>query len=365
MGNERGIIAAFFVSTCALGIVGCGSSSSADVGYAEISSSDGGGEYDFDGDGGFWPDSDPEPNAPSAGAPSFGENDTPPAQPFTCTGKTGKTGDRTIRLKSGGLSRSALLHVPAKYDPEEGTPLVLNFHGFTSADWQQRILSRMDATSEARGFIVAYPAGIAASWNAGQCCGTAWVDAVDDVRFVKDLIAEISDEYCIDPKRIYATGMSNGGFLAHRLGCELADTFAAIAPVAGVLGVTPGDCRPTRPVPVLQFHGTSDNIVPYGGGNPMVNLGIPGTLDFRSVEETIRTWRNLNGCIGEPVIIYDKGDAVCEQWANCQGGSEVTLCTIDRGGHTWPGGVPLPGGTSKDISATETMAEFFAAHWLP
>lgn len=364
MGKERAIFAILLVGGVAVGLVGCGSSGSAEVGFAEVSSADGGDDdWSLEPEGG-WPDADTRTDEPSGGAPSFGDG-PPPPQPFTCTGKTGKTGDHTVRIKSGNLNRSALLHVPPSYDPGKGTALVLNFHGFTSADWQQRLLSRMDATSDARGFIVAYPAGIASSWNAGQCCGTAWLDAVNDVQFVKDLISEISNEYCIDPKRIYATGMSNGGFFSYRLACELSDVIAAIAPVAGVLGMPPELCHPKRPIPVLHFHGTKDSVVPYGGGNPLVNLNIPGTLDFRSVEETVRTFRNLNGCVGEPVIIYAKGDAVCEQWANCQGGSEVTLCTIDGGGHTWPGGLPLPGGTSKDISATETMAEFFAAHPLP
>lgn len=365
MGMNRWRVALVLASTSGFGPLGCGTSETADVGYAEVSSSDASEEIP-EWDAALWPDADPDPDAPSAGGPSFSDGGAPAPTAFTCTGKTGKAGNRTLSLKSSGIGRVSVLHVPARYEPTEGAPLVLNFHGFTSDGWQQQILTRMDATSEARGFIVAYPSGVAASWNAGQCCGTAWLDAVDDVQFVKDLIAKISDEYCIDPKRIYATGMSNGGFIAHRLGCELADTFAAIAPVAGVLGVAPGACKPSRPMPVLHFHGTSDPLVPYGGGYPVLKLDMAGTLNFRSVKDTVATWRNLNGCVGEPEILYAKGDATCERWADCSPGAEVTLCTIDRGGHTWPGGVPIPmGKTSSSISATETMADFFEAHRLP
>src|SRR5690606_3308049 len=149
-----------------------------------------------------------------------------------------------------------------------GTMLVLNFHGFTSADWQEALLTRMDREVDARGVIVAYPQGVATSWNAGACCGTAWADAVDDVGFVRALIEHLEAEYCIDARGVDATGMSNGGFLSHRLACELSDRIAAIAPVAGVLGVDPASCAPSRPVPVWQFHGTEDPLVPYEGGTP-------------------------------------------------------------------------------------------------
>jgi polyhydroxybutyrate depolymerase len=223
----------------------------------------------------------------------------------------------------------------------------------------------MNAASDQKGFIAIYPYGVASSWNAGQCCGTAWVDAVDDVGFLKKLLAQIEADYCIDERRVYATGMSNGGFLSHRLGCEMADVFAAIAPVAGVLGLP--ECKPTRPVPVIEFHGTSDPLVPYNGGNPLLNLGLQGALNFDSVGHTVQGWRDRNGCTETQQTIYQKGDATCVRWPECQGGSEVVFCTIEGGGHTWPGGVPVPpfGKTSTDLSATTAMIQFFEAHPMP
>jgi polyhydroxybutyrate depolymerase len=312
-----------------------------------------------------WPTSDPTPDQPPQGGPGFDQGEMTPPPP-ACQGKQGAKGERVVTVASGGLIRTALLHVPAAYDPAKPTVLVLNFHGFSSDGAQEALVTRMSQSSDAHNFIVAYPYGVASSWNAGQCCGTAWLDAIDDVAFVKALLAQLSGDYCIDDHRIYATGMSNGGFISHRLACEMADVFAAISPVAGVMGIPEASCKPVRPVPVLAFHGTKDPLVPYGGGNPVLNAGIAGTLNFRSVEETMAIWRDRDGCKGAAEQIYQKGDATCVRWGGCEQGSEVVLCTIDGGGHTWPGGVPIPlGTTSNNISATETMLSFFAAHPKP
>jgi polyhydroxybutyrate depolymerase len=188
---------------------------------------------------------------------------------------------------------------------------------------------------------------------------------VDDVAFVRDLLDEIEARYCIDPKRVYATGMSNGGFLSHRLACEVSDRIAAVAPVAGVLGIPPESCNPGRPVPVLHFHGTADPMVPYTGGTPLIpQLGVG--IVFRSVANTMSHWRSKNACSGFEKTFYANGDATCVEWPDCAMGAQTALCTIDGGGHTWPGGVPIPAGkTSTDIDATATMLEFFAAHPLP
>ncbi len=318
---------------------------------------------DFDG---AYPTADPDPDAGTAGNPTFdaGAGD---AGAFTCSGKTQGSGSRTLVITSGGIPRTTILHVPAGYDPAAGTMLVLNFHGFTNNALEQEVISRMDKSSDSHGYVVGYPEGVATSWNAGDCCGTAWVDAVDDVQFVRDLLARLESDYCIDPRRVYATGYSNGGFLAYRLACEMADTFAAIAPVAGQLGIPPEQCKPSRPVPVLEFHGSSDPIVPYTGGTPIIPVNIGPVLAFRSVQESLQFWIDHNGCLSGPTTIYQHGDATCTAWGTCKGQGDVVHCKIDQGGHTWPGGVPVPlvGKTSTDISATETMVQFFDAHPMP
>lgn len=294
----------------------------------------------------------PLPDPPPDPAPD------PAPAPYACEGRTGEPGQHVLVIPHDGLLRRVLLRVPESYDPGTGTMLVLNFHGFSSADWQQELLTRMGAAAEARGFIVAYPQGVATSWNAGDCCGTAWVDGVDDVGFVRAVLDRLERDYCIDPARVYATGMSNGGFFAHRLACELSDRIAAIAPVAGVLGMD--SCNPPRPVPVFHFHGTEDLLVPYEGGTPVVHELGAGIV-FRSVEETLAHWAEHNGCEGGPVTTMRDGDVTCVEWTRCE--AETRLCTVDGGGHTWPGGLPVPflGKTTTHLDATEAMLDFFDA----
>jgi len=343
---------------------GCGSDESADrPGF------NGGNDASVDvflgSDAFYWPDSDPTPDAGPGPSPGFDAGDAAPTA-VTCSGKTGEKGTGiSISLESSGQTRTSLLHVPDKYDPTQGSMLVLNFHGFLSAGWQQALLTRMSTESDNRGFIVAYPEGVAASWNAGDCCGTAWSDSVNDVKFVRDLLDRIEADYCIDEKRIFATGMSNGGFFSHRLACEMSDRIAAVAPVAGVMGVDPVQCNPGRPVPILDFHGTADPMVPYDGGTPLIQqLGVG--LVFRSVADTMDRWRQINGCSTFEKQYFKNGDATCVEWPDCTGGAQTSLCSIDQGGHTWPGGIPIPAGkTSADISATATMIDFFEAHPMP
>jgi len=245
----------------------------------------------------------------------------------------------------------------------------------------------MSDTSDQRGFIVAYPQGlrigVGVSWNAGSCCG----NTSDDVGFVRDLVAQLESDYCIDPKRIFATGLSNGAMLSYRLACEASDVFAAVAPVAGAVVVQP--CSPSRPVPILAFHGTGDTIVPFNGGTD----GLYHVLDFPPVSYSIDLWRSLDGCPNSPApdgsstapmpndstadggpdpslfmgstLASQKGDSACHVWSGCKDDSAVELCTIVNGGHAWPGGSALVGKTSRDIDATSTIIDFFEKHPMP
>lgn len=266
-----------------------------------------------------------------------------------------ETGARTLSF--GGRERTFLLHVPTGYD-RAPTALVLNFHGYTSSAEQQEYYSVMSEAADREGFAVAYPqgTGTAASWNAGACCGSAVQQSIDDVGFTAALIDAVAEEMCLDPARVYSTGFSNGGFLSHRLACELSDRIAAVAPVAGVMGIE--ECDPGRAVPVLHFHGTLDGLVPYDGG---------GVTGFPSVEESTEGWAERDGCTGERQVSFDEGDAHCERWDSCDQGAAVELCVIDGGGHTWPGGrVPAAAGkTSTDLAATDRMWQFFRDHPMP
>jgi len=275
-----------------------------------------------------------------------------------CTGKNAQPLDKTYTLHTGGLDRTFDVHVPASYDATRPTPIVLDFHGYTSNAQQEALLSGMNTKADAAGFIAVHAQGTGASpsWNAGACCGEAASNKVDDIGFVNAILDDLESELCVDEHRIYATGMSNGGFLSHRIGCEMSDRVAAIAPVAGVLGVP--TCAPARPMPVMHFHGTADTLVPYDGN---ASMGFPAVLD------TFHGWATRDGCTGEPSVTFQKGDSTCQTYATCAGGAEVTLCTVTDGGHTWPGGFAIPGlgKTTTDLSATDAMWSFFEKHPLP
>jgi polyhydroxybutyrate depolymerase len=266
--------------------------------------------------------------------------------------------DSTWTILSSGIDRTFNVHVPASYAPQIETALVLNFHGFTSNAQQEDLLAAMSQKADKEGFIAVHPQGLGspASWNAGKCCGQFAGNDLDDVQFVNDLLDELEARLCVDEKRIFSTGMSNGGFFSHRLGCDLAGRIAAVAPVAGVLGVD--TCAPKRPMPVMHFHGTLDPLVPYDGS------GAPTT--FPSVSDTFKGWATRDGCQGDPAEVFHMNEVHCARYEQCQGGSHVELCTVEGGGHTWPGGLPIPVGfTTYAINATNAMWDFFTAHPMP
>jgi polyhydroxybutyrate depolymerase len=266
---------------------------------------------------------------------------------------------------SGGFDRQYDLLVPSGYTPGKPAPLVFNFHGFTADPETQDSLSGMSRLAEEAGFILVTPKGTGnegvLGWNAGECCGQAASENVDDVAFTSDMIDRISAEYCVDSSRIYATGMSNGAFMSYRLACELSGRIAAVGPVAGVTIVDP--CLPSRPVPIISFNGTADLLVWYDGAI------------YESVPRTIARWSMRNGCSREIETVYKRGNARCEAYRKCRGGATVELCTICGGGHSWPGGMDISllvphtfgieGDTTLDINASRAMWEFFQKHPMP
>jgi polyhydroxybutyrate depolymerase len=200
---------------------------------------------------------------------------------------------------------------------------------------------------------------------------------VPDVRFIAKLLRVLANRYEIDATRVYAAGISNGGMMAYRLACRLADRIAAVASVgAGMLGIV---CEPLRPVSVIQFHGTLDPGWPYDGGPSCFAEDV-----FPPAVATIDEWRRIDDCTAPPIITYQVGAATCTTSGGCATGAEVVFCTIEGGGHTWAGGRSSLGeqilrwdgscvygrgsgvGTvSRDISATDEMWRFFERHRLP
>lgn len=288
-------------------------------------------------------------------------------------------GGSAQEIESGGVTRAYRLYVPSGYNPAQPTPLVLSLHGFAGNPGEQERDSGWDDIAERETFIVVYPAGTGTPlrWNAGQreiaglrqqnrgllqqFLGNFFETVqVDDVGFIRDLIVELSDHLCIDATRVYVNGMSNGGGMTNRLACQAADVFAAAGMVAGAY-TDFGGCNPSRPIPVIAFHGAEDPIVPYEGSVQAF---------FPAIETWVADWAARDQCDAAPGAIPGTVGAVTgTRYTGCAGDAEVNFYSIADGGHTWPGGnmsFPLLlGKTSRDIDASETMWAFFVAHPLP
>lgn len=263
-----------------------------------------------------------------------------------------KTGTLDRTLSSGGVTRHYLLHVPTSYQQNNSVALIINFHGFNSNSKQEENLTGMSAKADREGFIVVYPDGINSTWFAGP-----GKDGQQDQQFIRDLIASLESQYSIDPKRIYATGISNGGGMTNRLGCDMADLVAAIAPDSGAYNFWQ-DCKPSRPVPVLAFHGLDDNIVPYDGGTPK--------LMEPPIEEWAASWATINGCSSTPSITTPVDSVTVRTWSGCENSADVILYTLANHGHSWPGSPVMPKSiTSQAVNATDLMWDFFKTHPMP
>lgn len=288
--------------------------------------------------------------------------------------RTGKTNSpsstTTVRsITFDGIERKYILHIPASYDGRRAVPLVLAFHGGAGNANNQERVSGFDALSDKKGFIVAYPNGtgrlgeVILTWNGGTCCGYAVNQDIDDVGFVRALVKDLQGVAEIDMKRIYATGLSNGGIMSYRLACEASDLIAAIGPVSGTQNIAP--CTPNQPISVIDFHGTADEHLPYNGGVGDKSLaGVP----FTSVKESIDFWVKFDQCPSTPET-ESFADIRHDTYSGCANGTAVQLYTIVDGKHAWPGsnGPAWPGGDqpTRTISATKLMWNFFAAHPKP
>jgi polyhydroxybutyrate depolymerase len=307
-----------------------------------------------------------------AGPPK--EGGPPPAAaptPFSCEpGHMGATGDRTITLTMGEEKRTVFVHVPTSYDAKKGTQLILGFHGYGGNAEGMKTQTGLDGESDKRGFIVAYAQGTGVAskgFNGGDCCGKpAWTANTDDVGFAREIVKLLSVEYCVDPKRVYSAGFSNGGFMSYRFVCEAADVFAAVASVSGVLGLPPEECKPSRPVPIFHIHGTADKTVAFTGGGAAGGLGALVNIKFRSVADSVGTFQSQWSCAATSKELVSEGDTRCEEWNGCQGKARIELCTVTDGGHQWPGGKGNPGGgKTAEFGTTNAVLEFFAANPMP
>jgi polyhydroxybutyrate depolymerase len=259
-----------------------------------------------------------------------------------------------------GVRRRYLVHVPPTYDRTKPTPLVISLHGAGGWPAQQANLSRWNRVADQQGFIVAYPAGtgLPQIWHVFRDNGLR-----RDVRFITAMIDTIERTYNIDSTRVYANGVSNGGGMAFVLSCALAGRIAAIGLVASAQTLPASWCADHQPMPMIAFHGTADPIVPFAGGHwPMA----PET--FPNIGRWVADWAQRDRCSSTPRDSIVSASVTRREYERCADGSAVVFYIIKGGGHTWPGGKPLPrlimGYTSREVDATREMWDFFRQHRL-
>ena len=297
----------------------------------------------------------PQPRAPQAAAPKF-STDTE----STLT----RPGDHAFAIQHGGLTRTYVVHVPPSYNLASPAPLVLLLHGgAANADMVgNEPAYGIKTKSDREGFIAVFPngSGQPASWNAGDCCGAARAQNVDDVGFIRQVVTHVFRQMSIERGRIFAAGFSDGGMMVYRLACEMPEVLKAVVSVAATDRTR--TCNPGNPVSVLHIHAKNDPQVPFAGAARPDAAAQPATPRAISVPDTAAKWAQLNGCAAQPRHILDKDGAYCEAYSYCRGQAEVQLCATDSGGHSWPGGKPSRGvaSGSQALSATNLMWDFFS-----
>ena len=258
-----------------------------------------------------------------------------------------------------GLERDYILYVPATFNPNASAPLVLNFHGYTSSANAQMLYGDFRPIADTAGFLIVHPQGTIdilgnTHWNVGW--GTS---SIDDIGFTSALIDSLSSDYNIDSERVYSTGMSNGGFMSYTLACELSYRIAAVASVTGSMTLNqPNTCDPLHPMPVMEIHGTADDVVSYNG-----------SVLFESIDNVLDYWSDFNNCNPDPIItdmpdIEPNDNSTVEHhlYENGDNGIEVEHFKVINGGHKWPGSIIGGSGTNYDIDASVEVWRFFSRY---
>lgn len=267
-----------------------------------------------------------------------------------------------------GRWRTYTLILPENYSTGSDFALVIAMHGGGGDADQFESTSKLTEKARASGFMVVYPEGVRSNgllglrtWNAGGCCEYAMDNNIDDVNFLSLLVDHLVVTYKINPKKVYATGHSNGGMMSYRLACELSDKIAAIV-VSGCTMVVTRDCLPSRPVPVMHLHSILDSRVPYLGGIGISNVYYP------PVDSGLMVWSGINGCLKKAVVLINNNDYKLTQWSDCQGQVTIQYYLTRDGGHGWPGGQaggPFSDTPSKVINANDLLWGFFSQYQLP
>lgn len=269
-----------------------------------------------------------------------------------------------------GRSRTYLINLPPGYydDDASAFPLVIGLHGTGGKASQFEQDYQFSQKANEANFVVVYPEGVQSNgvlglrtWNAGTCCDYAKNNQIDDVNFIRELIDALIANYKIDPKKVYATGMSNGGMMAYRLACEIPDKITAIGVVSATMVVTQ-PCDPSRPVPVLHIHSILDTTVPYNGGIGLKNYYFP------PVDSVLTVWSSINACVSPAGVQVDKAGYKFTTWSLCTDGVTIECYLTQDGGHAWPGGSKTASWAdtpSAVLNANDLLWDFFRRFELP
>ena len=276
------------------------------------------------------------------------------------------------------LDRRYVAYLPDGYQSRGPLPVVLAFHGGYMDPEGFEDLTRLQNAREARNFIIVFPEGYQRSWNAaGLCCGPAVRAGIDELKFVRALLADLNTVAPVDRHRVYATGYSNGANLSYHFACVAANEFAAIAPVSGAMRDPPGQCHPARAVPVFDWHGLQDRASPFAGGVSGARNAPPDP----AVMDTIAFWARVDGTGKTEKVALFGGVADCDIHSEGRDGTRVQLCRLPGMGHRWPGAQPTAnslrgdmfvrgfvgdlGPYSPAIDANDAMLEFFSQYVVP
>ncbi len=317
----------------------------------------------------------PLPRPASAEDPAVGPTNTAGHEVSRAAGPQ-KGSDRDETVSVDGKDRSYTLHLPPGVEGSGMRALVFNFHGSHGSADQQAELSGFDDYADRNGFVVVYPEGVDKTWNDGRGTTLAAQKGVDDVKFARMIYDQVRASIPIDPKRVYATGLSSGAILSARLACDMSDLFAAVGMVAGSMATRYRPmCRPVSPVSVVSIVGDADELVPMQGGEEgwKNREGEGGALDSQA--DLVKFWARQDACKATPAITRlpsakQDGTAVTKtEYGGCKDGSAVVLYTIAGGGHAWP---PkefrsfllnrMAGKSSANIDATDVVWTFFSDH---
>ena len=270
--------------------------------------------------------------------------------------------DSLITVVVDGIERESHLFVPSNYASEKALPVVFSFHGSGSSPDRQRAVSDLESVAARESFIVLTPKAVYLREENGPVSWNVYRDesGVDDIKMVRALIATVGQRYAIDKTKIYSTGFSGGGRMSSRVGCDLADVVAAIAPVAGIQ--FPNECNPVAPMPIMTFHGQMDTV------NHFVHSEDSPSHWHMGVEPALEKWGSHNGCNGLTNEVEITPETTIVKYLGCSLNASVEMLKMKTGDHTWPGS-PLAEeywswgmNTVMEISASEIMWSFFKSH---